>query len=426
MLPFKLIKKGFADNKGNIINAILYFSPSIVQLGISVFTSPVFARNLEPEDYAIIGYYASLSSFINPVLLLSFPRYFIIKYFRQSEEESRQLLFNLLFFMAVFNIVFIFFLYVLLKQYFDFFNVTIAFYPFAIMSLATIFFTNFRSVTLTNVKIRKLGFVYFLLGISWSIVSVSLRLYFVVHMKMGAEGSMLGSLIASGILAAACLIYIRKWMVPKVSIKTIKESLYYSFPLIIATYAYVPILNIDRIYLERVGNTYEFGYYNIGFTLANYFRLAAKALFKAIEPDLYRFVSKNDRKKLITSIFFFLGLLFVGTLVFVIISPAITDYLTSGRYTRACKYANVLVISVFIMNIYTIFEALIYANQKTRVFIYINGIGGISAIIIYWLMIEQYTFYGAAYGRIIVALILSLVSSLFYLRIKILNKKQLN
>ena len=47
--------------RGYLKNAGLYFASSLVVAIIGLLLNPTMAKNLSPEDYAILGYYASFN-----------------------------------------------------------------------------------------------------------------------------------------------------------------------------------------------------------------------------------------------------------------------------------------------------------------------------------------------------------------------------
>ncbi|MBI2420044.1 MAG: hypothetical protein HYV28_19455, partial [Ignavibacteriales bacterium] len=88
-------------------DSILYFGAGVLALPISVFTSPLFAKNMSSYDFAAIGYFTALMQMILPILNLSFYSYFITDYFKRDEAENKKVLVSLVSFLILSNIVFI-------------------------------------------------------------------------------------------------------------------------------------------------------------------------------------------------------------------------------------------------------------------------------------------------------------------------------
>jgi O-antigen/teichoic acid export membrane protein len=141
--------------------------------------------------------------------------------------------------------------------------------------------------------------------------------------------------------------------------------------------------------------------------------MAGGALFMAFEPDVYRLVIEKNFTKLKQLGGAFILLVVVMIVVFILVSPYLMDFLTSGKYTRAYKYANINAIGVFFMMVFGFMNAIIIALKKTKYALYINTIGGSAAIFIYYFMIQWFGFHGANYAYIMVAIILSAASFVF-------------
>ncbi len=396
-------------------NAFLYFGGSIIQLFIGIFTSPIFARNLSAEEFGILGYYNSLASIILPSTILSLQVYYIMKYFRQNEEENKQLFSTLIIFLSIFNILGLSAVYGVLYGYFTLRNVSVPFFPYSAILLISMFLEVHKTFALIDFRVRKKAFSYFILVTSFGIINVGTALLLVVKFNGGAAGRMAGSLIASFILTVYIVYYFRHSLHFKLNLKLVYDGLRFSFPMIISAYFYLPMANLDRILLERLDNISELGYYSIGFNIANYLNVAAKSLMTAFEPDLIKYIiAKNTAKFILSCFVYAISLLFI-TAVFLLVSKPLVDFLTSGRYTRAYIYANYGAVTFLIMNLGSIPNTFILALQKSKYMLYINIIAGIIGLLVYKLFIARWQFIGGSYARIIVAFTYLLTISIFIL-----------
>ena len=198
--------------------------------------------------------------------------------------------------------------------------------------------------------------------------------------------------------------------------KNFAENLRIAFPLVLAAYAYVPISNIDRIFLERLNNISELGLYNIGITIAGYIQLAYTALALAFEPDVFQSVAQKNYKKLFQLFLVMFIPYLAAVLIFIILSGSIVNILTAGRYLGAQVYTNIAIISVFISGVYWFFDKTLIALGKTKLNLYINIIGGLSSLIVMYCAVTNYGFIGAAYGKILLSLLIAAIAGYFTLK----------
>lgn len=216
-------------------------------------------------------------------------------------------------------------------------------------------------------------------------------------------------IIASLILIPYSIYILRKFTAFNIRLNAFLRELKVATPLILASYAYVPITNVDRIFLERLDNLAELGLYSIGVTIAGYAQLALTALVMAFEPDIFESVVKKNRNKLIKTAAIIYLPYFIFIFIFILFSGSIINLLTAGRYPGAQPYTNIALVGVFFMGLYGLFDKILIALEKTKFNLMINIIGGISALLIFYFGIKEFGFYGAAYGKVAVALLMVII-----------------
>lgn len=411
-----------------IRNAIYYFGGSIIQLLVSIFTSPIFARNLTAEEFGIIGYYLSVKQFILPLTTLSLTFFYLYKYFNQNHKKNKHLFTNIILFLTLSNIVVACISYAGMFAYFNMAQVSMPFYPFTLIMLAILFFETYKTFLLIDLKLKKEAFTYFIYSAILALFTIGISLLFVVVFQWGAEGRMLGTLVAT---VALTLLFIKNLHVTihfKLDWKLIKESLWWAFPMILSAYFYLPMANIDKLLLASLNNTSELGYYSIGFNIASYISTAALALYSAFQPDFYKFVSQKNNQKFKQYTLVYVVIIACITLVFFFFSKLIVHYLTSGRYTRAYIYANYFAVAIFFMSLTQVTNTIIIALGKSRFQLYINIIAGTIGFLLYKYFIARYGFIGANYGRIAIALIylITQVAFILFLKFRLKPKEDKN
>jgi O-antigen/teichoic acid export membrane protein len=394
-------------------NAVYYFGGSIIQMLIGLITSPIFARNLEASDFATIGYFQSLQSIVLPLSTLSLNFFYMMRYFRETDETNNKNFSNILVFLSLSNTVLISLNFFVLFIYFKVAHVSIPLLPYAIIMLSTLFFEVYKSFTLLDFKVKKKALSYFILSASYAVFNVLLGLLFVVYLKGGAAGKMLGTSLTSFIISASVIYIYRRRISLKLDVQLIKNGLKYSFPMLLSAYAYIPLTNIDRLFVERLHNINEMGLYSIGISMASYISIMGSAIGKAFEPDFFRFVISNDRKKFALHSIFYIGSIFIASVLFIIFSKYIISYLTSRRYTEAYRYANLNVIASFIMDIAGITNVIILALQKTKYMLIINLLTGAVALFLYYFLVGTYGFQGGNYSKIAIAVVYLLFQMAF-------------
>jgi O-antigen/teichoic acid export membrane protein len=411
----------------NIKNSIFYLGPTILQFVISIYTLPLFSNELAPEDFAIIGYYSAISAFFFPLFQLNLTSYYLTNYYANKNVNNSDDLSFSLNFLNITNILVGLIGVLGVSLYFKFLDVKFPLLPYLLITLVFLFFDKFRTFYIIDSRIRKNGLSYLLISCSAIILNVLFSLLLVVEVKLGAAGKMAGPMISEIFIAMIIvIIWLRKSQFKfsfSFNKNKIKDAFIFSWPLVLSGYAYYPIGNIDKIFLERLNNPYEFGFYNVGFMVSNFVGVLFFAIYQSIEPDLYRFLHQNKKKKYAL---FLAGYLLVTLLIsigFIVFSNSILNVLTSGRYTKASIYANTFVIGLFFFRLGGFLEPYFKVKRETKMILVINVGVGIFSIISYYFMIQWMGFKGANINRIFVGVFYILMSIVAFLIYKGFYKK---
>jgi O-antigen/teichoic acid export membrane protein len=288
--------------------------------------------------------------------------------------------------------------------------------PFAWFILSALLLENIKSAVLINYRIRKKALLFFAFSASNSILNFGLGLFFVAYLEWGAVGRMFAPLISSLLLLPWCIYILRKYSIVNFNYDLFVKAIKVAFPLVLAAYAYVPIVSIDRFFLERLNNLAELGLYSIGIMIAGYIQLAYTALVSTFEPDIFRSVAEGDlRRLMIVAGAIFVPFLFL-VVAFMLFSGTIISLLTAGRYIAAKKYADIALLAIYFLSLFDFMDKIFIALGKTHLNLFVNILGGSSAIIIMYFTISNLGYIGAAYGRVLIALVMVITSFIFIIK----------
>jgi O-antigen/teichoic acid export membrane protein len=338
---------------------------------------------------------------------------YMMKFFKQSEEDNDKNLFNITFYLTIFNLFLSVISYGLVFIYFKLSNIDIPLYPFIWIVLFNLIIDNIKSFVLINLRIRKKALLFFTIYSSQTILNGLLGYVLVVNFDYGLEGRMLAPLLSSIVMLPILLKILKSYTVKEYNFKLFLKNVKKAVPLVLAGYAYVPIVASDRFFLEPLNNLSELGLYAIGLTIAGYINLIFNALSSAFEPDIYKSVAANNMKKLIkTSIYIFTPYILIVTL-YIIFSDKIVSILTANKYLGAVKYTNLIVIAIFFQGVFWYFDKIFIALEKNKLKLIVTIITSVIGIILMKYSVEHYNFIGAALAKIIISITMSLIAFLF-------------
>jgi O-antigen/teichoic acid export membrane protein len=395
---------------GKLVNGFFYFGSSIVGLLFSLFTFPIYSSYLSAEDYGLIGYFTSLRGFIVPMFNLSLSNYFMMRYFKQNKEENEKSLFNILFYLSINNVIVSIVFFIIGYQYFKLSDVSYPFYPFFILMMGMAFFDPYKLFLLQQYRIRKQGLFFFLFSVMAPILNASFSLLLIVVFDLGVIGRMVGMTLSVVVLGATSLFFLKRFTRPDFSFQEFKRKVLSILPLAIAAYAYIPIETFDRIFLEKLKMPEKLGLYSIGLQITGFFLMAAIALFKAFEPNIFQAIINNNKKRLNKEIFQYYTILIIGFIVFFLLLNPIINLLTRGKFADAVYYAQYLSFARLLSAISILFSAIILAKQKANLSAVLVFIVSFFSIVLYPFFTSKYAFEGALFVRILIPLIGIIVS----------------
>lgn len=398
MISFQKILTQFNLIKTHWKNFYLYVSASVISAIIGVALNPIMAKNLSPTDFAIIGYYSSFVSFILPITNFSILTYYLRIFFKVEEFERKKIIDTLvvslfiigilttILTLSIFSIV-----HLLLNSNFDFF-------PYAYLSFIPIFFGNFLVLYQIEFRMRQESKKYAKITILNSIITAFFALLFVVAFKWGAGGK-LASVLVSSIIFCIYSIYklISKLQFDK---KIFRDAIIFGWPVTISSLLNYFLLGIDRTFLLKINDTYQYALYVIALGVVGYLSLFYFSIYQTFEPNIYKAVAENNKKKLlkiISTIFIFTSFI---VFVFILLAKIILQVLTYNIYTEAYVYARIISISALttVLHLFTSSLLIAYGHQKFELLSKLTG--SIFTVIIYYYLIQNYGFIGGAWGQV--------------------------
>lgn len=377
---------------------------------LNLASNPLVALNMSPEDYAITGYYTSYNNLLAPLVSFYMLQYYIKRYFEVNDAEREvlraTLVKSLIFFSGFVSIICFMGLYV----YVFYFNTssTIPFSPYAALTVFSLPITGLYSLLLVDLRMQRKSGYYLRVSLFSGLALVLLNLLFVVVFKWGAFGKLLAPFINNIAFFAFSLWYYKGQKKHGFDKKQYKEMLIFCFPLTIAAMLGFFSNGIDRVFLERLGNNTELGYYSVGISMASYINVFRTAISNTFQPDLFQSIVEKNKKKLAQVIFLLVGSTTVFVLVFIIAAPLIVKILTAGRYMMSVGYTRIIALSTLTSAMYYIVSQITIALGKSTVTLITKVLATFVSIVMFSYLISEFEYVGAAWG-LVLSFLISLV-----------------
>jgi O-antigen/teichoic acid export membrane protein len=400
-------------------SSFLYLFSSIVTAVIGIAVNPFMAKNLSPEDYAIMGYYNSFSLIVLPIFNFSLISYYLRNYYRIPEERRQIVSDTILIALPVYGFAALIIACVVFYYYCQWSKISFDYFPYALLAFAPVYFGNFATMYLAKCRLEREAGRYSTITIASAMVGTILAILLVVIYKHGATGRLSAALLASLVTAIYCF----KQLFGKLQFDffVIKDAFHFGWPLSLSAILWYFLSGIDRAMLERLSDNYTFGFYNVGIQIAGYFAIFYTAVAQTFEPDIYKAIAENQTGKLAKIIIGIVSLNAIPNIIFIIFAPFIIGLLTYNRYTDAAGFAQILALKNISVSLYYSTITVIVGLGFTKTELSIRFIGSLLCVSMFKFLIDKYGFYGAAWGQTLSFVIMTSISIFFliYMRRKI-------
>lgn len=406
----------FTELKNFKINSLsYYFSASILSTLIGLIINPFLSIGLNHNDYAIIGYYASFSSILAPILAFSLHTYYARNYFLVNEEERNELLQTILTLFLVFSFL-VFSVFFCLYYIYHIESVkSIPFSPYALLSFMPIYISSFYNLYILDLRMQEKAKKYAFVTVLYSILGSILSLLLVYVFRFGATGRLIASLLVAFMFAVFSLKVLKFKF--RINLAYVLNALSFCWPLTISAILTFFFMGIDRTFLVKLNDNHTLGLYNIGIQISGYLGLFGTVIFQTFQPDIYKFTSQNNHKKVFYLIISIIGLSIIPNLLFVVFSKPLIIALTYGRYADATGFTNILILKNIAITFAFIMSETLIGYGYPRFELVNRILGSILAIILYKYLIQNWGFNGAAWGQSFSWFCMGLISTICLLLI---------
>lgn len=405
------LKQFIVQNKVYFKSSFLYLFAGIVSSIISIVINPFLAKNLLPEDYAIMGYFSSFSLIILPLLNLGLITYYLRTYYLTSENQRPILADTILIALLFFGFIALVLSSIAFYLYWKLSNVSFPFFPYALLTFAPVYFGNFVTLLIINYRLNREAGKFARITIANAIFNALLAITLVAIFKYGATGRLLATLLATIIFG----FYSFTKLFSKLQFEwgVIKNGLRFGWPLTLSAILWFFLSGVDRVMLEKINDTYTFGFYNVAIQIAGFLAIFYTAIGDTFEPDIYKAISENKRKKLLKIMGGIITINAIPNILFILFAPLIIRILTYDRYTDASSFARILVLKNISITFYYSTIKVIVGYGYTKSELVIRLIGALLCILMFRYLISRFGFYGAAWGQVISFILMAVIAVIF-------------
>ncbi|MCZ2845009.1 MAG: polysaccharide biosynthesis C-terminal domain-containing protein [Candidatus Bathyarchaeota archaeon] len=282
---------------------------------------------------------------------------------------------------------------------------SIDFYPYFSYAIITALFMTYELVPKIILQVRERANHYLVISILTLLFRTIPIIWQVVYLEAGAVGMLKGAMYGS----AATLIFLIPITLKNIKINfnylIFKKTMAYCLPLIPMVASAWVVNMSDRLFIEHYFTTYDVGIYSLGYKMGEVVQFLAVSLLMAYNPYFYKLANTQDQtfaKKQLhklnnLSIVF---LLFISFIV-AIFSKDVLLLFFNENYFEAYKIIPLIILGYFFIQLVSLQSLSFHQAKKTLPIMVINVGAAVINILLNFLLIKKYGFYGAAVSTVI-------------------------
>jgi O-antigen/teichoic acid export membrane protein len=358
-------------------NFLYYLLPSIIIGSASAFIMvPITTYYLDPKDFGVAAIMNAITMPLGPLSSTGVAWVLSAYYYKIDDAERKIMLFNLLVFDLVLRLFWVVLFWLLAPtllpvivkdfqpQYLFFFS----------LNLITFLLMTFWTSISALIILQQRGSVHALFEVcQWSVGAVTTVVCLVIF-RLSTVTLFVGPIFSGIFSFIAGLVYVRKYVTPKMKVKWVSEIVKVGIPSIPTDVADIAKNISDRYFIQRWLNLSLLGIYSHSQSYKNVFLMGGRAFNRTIGPLALEIFSKGaDPQRLHRDLKKWYGLLCIGGAFVTFFSHEVVNILTHGKFIAAAPLVPVwylMLLSFAYGNPYTYF----LLAHKRNLFLMYSGI----------------------------------------------------
>lgn len=378
---------------------------SIKLVGLILIPVYTNTKYLSFEDFGMMGLLETTSFLITAILGLSLAQGLTRWYWdSQYRDKQKPIVYSILVFLTLIGVMFLVLSYFLSGFFSKLLFSDSSYAGIVFLVLVASVLQVILTILQTLMKLQQKPKFFTITNILRLTFTLLLTIYFVVYRKQSIQGIYMAQIIGNIVFLLICTKYIRNIVEIKFEKTILKEMVYYSAPLILASISSVLLSFQDRYILSHYSDLNKVGIYTFAYRIANSIKfLVVSSIQMAVSPMIYQMMGEKNSlrfySKYMTYFAFIVGGLSLGLNLF---SYEIVKIMGQNvNYWSAATIIPIISFSLYFDMLKDTSLTGLQIEKKTKL---------ISAIVIFiciinlglsFLLIPKWHYYGAAVATLI-------------------------
>jgi O-antigen/teichoic acid export membrane protein len=402
---------------------LIYGLATVLPRMISFMLNPLYVDVLPKQEFADVSIVFAWLVFFNVILSYGMETAFFRFY--NKEENKKNVISTATVSLFWSSILFLFFSLLFRNTLANWASLKVEYITYTIWILVL---DALVIIPFSRLRATKKPMVYAVIKIGNVSINMVLNLFFLIYLPNLAlanpdgflntiyfENFQVGYIFVSNLTASLltflilCPDYFRiNW---KFDFKLWKQMMSYGYPILIAGIAFAINEHFDKILLDWMHvSKADIGAYSACYKIGMFMVLFRTAYTLGIEPFFFSHASNENAQQTyatITKYFVIFGS-FISLFVIVFIDLLKLVLVPNNEYWDAIKVVPLIVLANFFLGIYTNLSVWYKLIDKTKIGAYISIVGAVVTLILNFLLIKKFSYFGsaiatlAAYGTMMI------------------------
>ncbi len=381
--------------------SLIYGAGHVAARGVTFLLLPLYTNVFSLENYGIISLIYTFLGFMSVILHYGLDAS-LLKHYVPAGREDRKTILSNAYFSFILTTTLFFIILVVFRN-----GISEILFGSSLSNITTmvagiLFFDLLWSIHVLLLRAEGRPIYFNIISILNVLLTLILNILFVVQLKLGIYGVLLGNLIASGCIFFITLpIILKRSSIKSLSLKYWKKMMKFGVPFLPAGIFSMILELSDRYILRYLTDIETVGLYNAGYKLGLLILLIVMGFNMAWQP--YFLKKKMEERKYIadvTTLFLaVLGFLWILLLLWseTMVKMKFGDFSFFGeQYWEAASIVPIIGLAYVFHAGYLIQLPGVYLLEKTGWIPWVRGLGALSNIILNFLFIPEYGITGAA------------------------------
>lgn len=386
--------------KSAAVNSLIYGFGNLSTKIVGLILIPIYTQHLSVADYGILGL-LEVTSYAVFVLFGYQLFYALFRWYWDAEYKDKQksMFFTVMVFLTVSSLL----VCIVLCFYADYLSMMLfgkSDYQFLIQLM--IVSSVFQIVAYNPgilMRLQEKSFIYIITNTLQLVTSLSLTVVFIVYMELGVAGIYEAQIIGWIVYLLLSSRFIIKNIETKFDRSLLFEMLKFSAPTILAGVSSIVLGLADRYYLNFSKGLDTTGLYTFGYRIANTVNvLIAASINLAITPIVYKMINDKNNKRFYSKVMTYtIYIVSFFSIAFSVFGKEIVKVLARNPdYWLSYTIIPMICIGIVFRTMRDNVMNGLNIVKKTKVITFVLVVSSIVNILVIYLLVPRYGYYGAA------------------------------